>query len=124
MNCLVSRLSGSSGLVPTFCLSCWLKHCLVKGYLRLVFKIDQENKNPYSLTPILLSPSEVEDIPAVADPAAGCGGGEKHEIYVTEFGGHLFHDLFLQGQGGMAPSVPPDPLLTSDDTFQKIFVSS
>ena len=37
----------------------------------------------------------------VADPAAGWGrgGGEKHEIYVATFGGHLFYDLFLQGRG-------------------------
>ena len=38
----------------------------------------------------------------VADPAAGFGGGKKHEIYVATFGGHLFYDLFLQaGEGGM-----------------------
>ena len=74
--------------------------------MRLIFKIDQENKNPYLLTPILLSPSEIEDIPAVADPAVGGGGGQKHEIYVTEFGGHLFHDLFLQGRGGHGPLAP------------------
>ena len=42
------------------------------------------------------------------------GGAEKHEIYVAAFGGHLFYDLFSQGQGGaMAPSAPPlDPLLS------------
>ena len=38
---------------------------------------------------------------------------EKHEIYAGAFGGHLFYDLFSQGQGGghgpLAP--PPDPLL-------------
>ena len=40
------------------------------------------------------------------------GEAEKHEIYVAAFGGHLFYDLFSQGRvGGMAPSVPPDPLL-------------
>ena len=33
-------------------------------------------------------------------------GAEKHEIYVAAFGGHLFYDLFSQGQGAMAPSPP------------------
>ena len=39
---------------------------------------------------------------SVADPAArwGGGGGEKHEIYVATFGGHLVYDLFSQGRGG------------------------
>ena len=38
------------------------------------------------------------------------GGAEKHKIYAAAFGGHLFYDLFSQGQGG--PSPPPlDPLL-------------
>ena len=32
--------------------------------------------------------------PAVADPAAGYGGAEKHEIYAAAFGDHLFYDLF------------------------------
>ena len=46
----------------------------------------------------------------------GVGGGKKHEIYVAAFGGHLFYDLFVQGWGGMAPSVPPlDPLLNLCD---------
>ena len=39
---------------------------------------------------------------------------EKDEIYVAAFGGHLFYDLFSQGNGGtMAPSRPLllDPLL-------------
>ena len=27
-------------------------------------------------------------------------GAGKHEIYAATFGGHLFHDLFLQGRGG------------------------
>ena len=36
-------------------------------------------------------------------------GGEKHEIYAAEFGGHLFYDLFLQGRGGgMALAPPPE----------------
>ena len=40
------------------------------------------------------------------------GGAEKHEIYAAAFGGHLFYDLFLQGQGGPWPPWPPlDPLL-------------
>ena len=35
------------------------------------------------------------------------GGTEKHEIYAAAFGGHLFYDLFSQGQEGtMAPSPP------------------
>ena len=34
-------------------------------------------------------------------------GGEKHEIYAAAFGGHLFYDLFLQGQGGPWPPQPP-----------------
>ena len=34
-------------------------------------------------------------------------GGEKHEIYVAAFGGHLFYDLFSQGRGTMAPALPP-----------------
>ena len=41
-------------------------------------------------------------------------GAEKHEIYATAFGGHLFYDLFSQGWGGgggIAPSAPADPLL-------------
>ena len=44
------------------------------------------------------------------------GGAEKHEIYVSNFGGRLFYDLFSQGRGGrgaMAPSPPLDPLLRS-----------
>ena len=41
------------------------------------------------------------------------GGGEKHGIYETAFGGHLFYDLFSQGRGGGAwPPRPLDPLLT------------
>ena len=33
-------------------------------------------------------------------------GAEKHEIYVTAFGSHLFYDLFSQSWGGMAPLAP------------------
>ena len=33
-------------------------------------------------------------------------GAEKHEIYAVSFGGHLFYDLFLHGQEGMAGSAP------------------
>ena len=41
------------------------------------------------------------------DPAVGWGGG-KHEIYVATFGGHFFMTYFYRnGEGGMAPSVPP-----------------
>ena len=28
------------------------------------------------------------------------GGGEKHEIYVAAFGGHLFYDFIFTGPGG------------------------
>ena len=35
------------------------------------------------------------------------GGAEKHEIYAAAFGGHLFYDLFSQGQGGHGPLAPP-----------------
>ena len=38
-------------------------------------------------------------------------GAEKHEIYAAAFGGHLFYDLFLQGQGGPWPPWPPLDLL-------------
>ena len=38
-------------------------------------------------------------------------GGQKHEIYVAAFGGHLFYDLFSQGRGGLPPRPPLDPLL-------------
>ena len=41
-------------------------------------------------------------------------GAERHEIYAAAFGGHLFYDIFLQGQGrggDMAPLAHPDPLL-------------
>ena len=52
---------------------------------------------------------------AVANPAAGLGGGgEKHEIYAATFGGHLFYDIILQGQGGggrWPPSASQDLLL-------------
>ena len=42
------------------------------------------------------------------------GGAEKHEIYADAFGGHLFYDLFSQGQGGpWHPRPPLDPLLLS-----------
>ena len=34
------------------------------------------------------------------------GGAEKHEIYAAAFGGHLFYDLFSQGQGGHGPRPP------------------
>ena len=37
----------------------------------------------------------------------GEGGVEKHEIYVAAFSGHLFYDLFSQGQGGHGPLAPP-----------------
>ena len=37
------------------------------------------------------------------------GGAEKHEIYTAAFGGHLFYDLFSQGQGGPWPPRPPPP---------------
>ena len=46
----------------------------------------------------------------VADPPTGKGGGggEKHEIYMAAFGGHLFYDLFSVGQGSaMTPSPLP-----------------
>ena len=33
-------------------------------------------------------------------------GAEKHENYATAFCGHLFYDLFSQGQGAIAPSAP------------------
>ena len=32
---------------------------------------------------------------------------KKHEIYAAAFGGHLFYDLFLQGQGREAMSPFP-----------------
>ena len=38
--------------------------------------------------------------------------GKKHEIYMAAFGGHLFYDLFVQGWGAMAPSVPPPGFAT------------
>ena len=42
------------------------------------------------------------------------GRAEKHEIYVAAFDGHLFYDLFSQGQGeGHGPLAPPDPLLNN-----------
>ena len=34
-------------------------------------------------------------------------GAEKHEIYAAAFSGHLFYDLFSQGQGGHGPLGPP-----------------
>ena len=34
-------------------------------------------------------------------------GGKKHEFYVAAFSGHLFYDLFSQGQMAMAPLPPP-----------------
>ena len=55
------------------------------------------------------------------------GAGEKHEIYVAVFGGHLFYNLFLQGQGGgMAPLARPlDQLLNKVIKYQaKEFLSS
>ena len=51
--------------------------------------------------------------PLDAEPHSGGGssgrvrGAEKHEIYAAAFGGHLFYDLFLQGQGGHGPLGPP-----------------
>ena len=44
--------------------------------------------------------------PPVAGPVTGLGG-EKHEIYVTVYGGHLFYDLFLQGRGWGHGSLGP-----------------
>ena len=35
-------------------------------------------------------------------------GGEKHEIYAVAFGGHLFYDLFSQGQESHGPLAPPE----------------
>ena len=44
----------------------------------------------------------------VANPAGRVEGrGEKHEIYAAAFVGHLFYDLFLQGQRGHGPLRPP-----------------
>ena len=48
---------------------------------------------------------------SVADPVAGFGGGNKHEIYAAAYGSHLFYDLFSQSLGGMVPLAPSDPLL-------------
>ena len=46
-----------------------------------------------------------------ADPNIGfsgrVGGGEKHEIYLAAFGGHLFYDLFVQGWEGPWPPRHP-----------------
>ena len=42
----------------------------------------------------------------VANPV-GRGGAEKHKIYESAFGSHLFYDLFLQGRGGGCPPLPP-----------------
>ena len=42
-----------------------------------------------------------------SDPAAGCGGAKKHEIYMAAFGGHLFDDLFVQGWGTHGPLGTP-----------------
>ena len=33
-------------------------------------------------------------------------GGEKHEIYASAFGGHLFYHLFSQGRGAWPPALP------------------
>ena len=58
------------------------------------------------------------------DPVAGWGG-EKHEIDIATFGGHLFYYLFLQGRvgrggGGMAPWFPY-PLLLSLAFHGKVY---
>ena len=47
--------------------------------------------------------------PGVCERGRGAEKHEKHEIYVVEFGGHIFYDLFLQNRGGGA-SAPMDPL--------------
>ena len=52
----------------------------------------------------------------------GVGGTEKHEIYATELGGHLFYDLFLQG-GGMAPSPPPPDSLLLHVFYCRLFTN-
>ena len=53
------------------------------------------------------------------------GGAEKHEIYAAAFGGHLFYDLFSQGQGGPWPlAPPPDPLLVSQTGHPQRFKTS
>ena len=44
--------------------------------------------------------TSLETHKSASDPAAGWGGGKKHEIYVAAFGGHLFYDLFVRGWGG------------------------
>ena len=57
---------------------------------------------------------------AVADPAAGWGGGGL-EIYAAAFDGHLFYDLFLQGGGGTWPPRPPRPLGSATDMKHLFF---
>ena len=47
---------------------------------------------------------------SVVDPAEAGVGGEKHEIYMAAFGGHLFLLLIFTG-GANGPFGPLDPLL-------------
>ena len=47
-------------------------------------------------------------------------GAEKHEIYGTAFGGHLFYDIFT-GPGAYQSGPPsPDPLLESEASMPKV----
>ena len=92
---------------------CQRKFCAVFGFNPLYY----QSTKGYSYDKGMLKVSSAKlyshsfdfaaNIVTVADPAAGYGGAEKHEIYVAAFVGHLFYDLFSQGRGGpMAPSPP------------------
>ena len=50
--------------------------------------------------------TSLETHKSASDPAAGWGGGKKHEIYVAACGGHLFYDLFVRGWGGGGEAWP------------------
>ena len=54
----------------------------------------------------------------VADPAAGLGGAEKHEIYAAVFNSHLFMTYFYMTRGAMAPSAPPGSATVTYNFFK------
>ena len=90
------------------CLRCDAVHihvCLVQMFCarsgrQLVFP----SRNPYKLNVVKLK----LHIRYSSRSSGWVRWGEKHEIYAATLGGHLFYDLFAQGQGSaMAASASP-----------------
>ena len=75
---------------------------LIKFQSCLKFKIFRRSRHLKLGTDFLL----IVALQQLCGNSSGSGGGEKHEICAVTFGGHLFYDLFSQGQGGHGPLAP------------------